>query len=169
MHFFLPTSCWHTSHISRKLMKQSQSRFHWQSNPKALIFQYFDVFSVWPSLIFPVQAKISTIQSKFPNYLSVSYHYREIKISLVIYLIYWLSWQQHKDDFYTINLVLIDLLTYWAIFKLWTLLVKKLNSCNLIISYQYYIFSTSLNHLLWVSFLRSRFLFLLVLQMRNKQ
>ena len=89
-HFFLPTNCWHISHISRKLMKQSQSRFHWQSNPKALIFQYFDVFSVWPSLIFPVQAKISTIQSKFPNYLSVSYHYREIKISLVIYLIYWL-------------------------------------------------------------------------------
>ena len=86
-HFFLPTNCWHISHISRKLMKQS---FSLTIQPKSSDFSLFWCILCMSSLIFPVQAKISTIQPKFLDYLSVSYHYEEIKISLVIYLIYWL-------------------------------------------------------------------------------
>ena len=42
---------------------------------KGSIFWCFDVFSVWPPQIFQVQAKISTIQPLFPDYLSISYDY----------------------------------------------------------------------------------------------
>ena len=57
-------------------------------NPtQKLWFSLFWCILCMSSLIFPVQAKISTIQPKFLDYLSVSYHYKEIKISLVIYLI----------------------------------------------------------------------------------
>ena len=35
----------------------------------------FDVCSVRPPQIFPVQAKISTVRPVFPNYISVSYDY----------------------------------------------------------------------------------------------
>ena len=87
----------------------------------------------------------------------------------------------------SVNLVLSDLLTYWAIFKLSTMLVKKLNASNLIISFQYYVFLTGLilfkfellfvntgftcfwKHLEEASFLQSKFFFLLGLQMRDKQ
>ena len=42
---------------------------------KVAIFRCFDVCSVWPPQIFQVQAKISTVRSVFPDYLSVSYDY----------------------------------------------------------------------------------------------
>ena len=40
---------------------------------KTTIFRCFDVFSVRPTKIFQVQAKISTIRAAFPNCLSHSY------------------------------------------------------------------------------------------------
>ena len=44
---------------------------------KAAIFRFFDLFTVRPSQKFQVQAKISTIRSVFPDYLSVSFNYVE--------------------------------------------------------------------------------------------
>ena len=67
--------CWHHSHDDRKWLKQPQSHFHWAIPHKATIFRCFDLFSVRPPQIFQVQAKTSTIQPIFPDYLSVSYDY----------------------------------------------------------------------------------------------
>ena len=46
-----------------------------QSFTKVTIFCYFDVCSVRPPKIFHIQGKISTVQSVFPDYLSLSYDY----------------------------------------------------------------------------------------------
>ena len=42
---------------------------------KAVIFRCFDVFLVWSSQKFQVQAKISTTQTVFPDCFSISYDY----------------------------------------------------------------------------------------------
>ena len=63
---------------------------------KPTIFCCFDVFFVRPPQICQVQVKISTIQTVFPDYFSVSYDYGAINVDEYFHF-WWFCWPKVQN------------------------------------------------------------------------